>query len=188
MAQTATQTVDVPFVIRGRVVEDRSVEHRSGHVVFRTPDPHALLSELPPGATAGAAAGSDRAAAPPMALRATGTDYATSVRVTLTVSPGAAGPNSFAAAVSDFDTGDPLPAERVELTGTPMAKPDLASARLKLVKGADGSWQGKGPLLSIGGHWTLVTIVEAAGGGVTVPLELDVPNTNAAHPGHDART
>ena len=146
----------------------------------------ALLSELPPGATGGAAAG--RPAAPPMALQATGTDYATSVRVTLTVSPGAAGPNSFAAAVSDFDTGDPLPAERVELTGTPMAKPDLASARLKLVKGADGSWQGKGPLLSIGGHWTLVTIVEAAGGGVTVPLELDVPNANAAHPGHDART
>jgi len=147
----------------------------------------ALLSELPPGATGGAAAGSDRAAAPPMALQATGNDYATSVRVTLTVSPGAAGPNSFAAAVSDFDTGDPLPAERVELTGTPMAKPDLASARLKLVKGADGSWRGKGPLLSIGGHWTLVTIVEAAGGGVTVPLELDVPSANAAHPGHDPR-
>jgi copper transport protein len=147
----------------------------------------ALLSELPPGATGGAAAGSDSAAAPPMALQATGNDYATSVRVTLTVSPGAAGPNSFQAAVSDFDTGNPLPAERVELTGTPLAKPDLASARLKLVKGADGSWQGKGPLLSIGGHWTLVTIVEAAGGGVTVPLELDVPNANAAHPGHDPR-
>jgi len=146
----------------------------------------ALLSELPPGATSMAAAA--RPPAQRQLLRATGTDYATSVRVTLTVSPGAAGPNSFAAAVSDFDTGDPLPAERVELTGTPMAKPDLASARLKLVKGADGSWQGKGPLLSIGGHWTLVTIVEAAGGGVTVPLELDVPNANAAHPGHDART
>jgi copper transport protein len=145
----------------------------------------ALLSELPPGATAGAVAGSDAAAAAPMALRATGSDYATSVRVTLTVSPGAAGPNRFQAAVSDYDTGNPLPARGVELTGTPMAQPDLASARLKLVKAADGSWQGNGPLLSIGGHWTLVTIVEGAGGGVTVPLELDVPG--APHSGHSSR-
>jgi len=148
----------------------------------------ALLSELPPGATGGAAAAAGRPAVPPTALQATGNDYATSVRVTLTVSPGAAGPNSFQAAVSDYDTGEPLPARRVELTGTPMAKPDLASARLKLAKGADGSWQGKGPLLSIGGHWRLVTIVEAAGGGVTVPLELDVPNPIATHPEHDPMT
>jgi copper transport protein len=141
----------------------------------------ALLSELPPGATAGAVAESDTAAAP-MALRATGSDYATSVRVTLTVSPGAAGPNRFQAAVSDYDTGSPLPVRGVELTGRPMAQPDLASARLKLVKEADGSWQGNGPLLSIGGHWTLVTIVEGTGGGVTVPLELDVPGS--PHFGH----
>jgi hypothetical protein len=44
---TTERTVDVPFVIRGRVVDDRSIEHRSGNLVFRTPDPHALLSELP---------------------------------------------------------------------------------------------------------------------------------------------
>jgi copper transport protein len=148
----------------------------------------ALLSELPPGATVRAATAGQRPARPPMALQATGTDYATSVRVTLTVSPGAAGPNSFQAAVSDYDTGNPLPARRVELTGTPMAKPDLASARLKLVKEADGSWQGRGRLLSIGGHWRLVTIVEAAGGGVTVPLELHVPNAIADHPDPHPRT
>jgi copper transport protein len=146
----------------------------------------ALLSELPPGAAIGEAAAGQRPPAPPTALQATGNDYATSVRVTLTVSPGAAGPNSFAAAVSDYDTGNPLPVERVELTGRPMAQPDLASARLRLVKGADGSWRGKGRLLSIGGHWTLVTIVEGMGTGVTVPLELDVPNS--AHSGHDAST
>jgi hypothetical protein len=63
-----------------------------------------------------------------------------------------------------------------------MAQPDLASAHLKLVKGADGSWQGDGALLSIGGRWSLVTIVEGAGGGVTVPLELDVPSS--PHSGH----
>jgi hypothetical protein len=145
----------------------------------------ALLSELPPGA-GGSAGPPARPVAAPAALRATGSDYATSVRVTLTVSPGAAGPNSFQAAVSDYDTGTPLPARRVELTGTSMARPDLASARLRLVKGADGSWQGTGPLLSMGGHWRLVTIVEAAGGGVTVPLELDVPASGGVtHAGHE---
>jgi copper transport protein len=147
----------------------------------------ALLSELPPGAS-GAAAAARRPAAPPMALQATGSDYATSVRVTLTVSPGAAGPNSFQAAVSDYDSGDPLPARRVELTGTPVAQPGLASARLKLAKAADGSWQGKGPLLSIGGRWSLVTIVEAAGGGVSVPLQLDVPGAGPAHRDHGPMT
>ena len=44
---TAARTVDVPFVIRGRVVDDGSLEHRSGDLIFRTPDPHSLLSELP---------------------------------------------------------------------------------------------------------------------------------------------
>jgi copper transport protein len=134
----------------------------------------ALLSGLPPGATDARAAGSPAA---PAVLQATGSDYATTVRVTLTVSPGAAGANRFAAAVADYDTGNPLPARRVELTGTPAARPDLASARLELVKDADGHWQGKGSLLSIGGRWSLTTTVEAAGGGVTVPLELDVPDT-----------
>jgi hypothetical protein len=42
-----TSTVDVAFVLRGRVVEDPVVEHRAGDLVFRTPDPHALLGELP---------------------------------------------------------------------------------------------------------------------------------------------
>jgi putative copper export protein len=146
----------------------------------------ALLSELPPGATVGEAAAAGQRHARQRLLHATGNDYATSVRVTLTVSPGAAGPNRFAAAVADYDTGNPLPADRVELTGTPAARPDLGTARLKLVKGADGSWQATGRLLSIGGRWSLVTIVEGAGGGVTVPLELDVPGPD--HSAHDPST
>jgi hypothetical protein len=41
------QVVDVPFVIRGHVISELAVEHRSGDVVFRTPDPHTLLDEIP---------------------------------------------------------------------------------------------------------------------------------------------
>ncbi len=43
----ALVTIDVPFVIRGEVIEGTSVEHRSGDMQFRTPDPHALLHRLP---------------------------------------------------------------------------------------------------------------------------------------------
>jgi hypothetical protein len=93
------------------------------------------------------------------------------------VTPGAAGPNRFAAPVADYDTGGALPVDRVELTGSPASRPDLAGARLELVKGADGRWRGQGRLLSLAGRWTLTTTLQGADGGITVPLELDVPAT-----------
>ena len=47
MTQLETRVVDVPFVLRGRVITDYAVEHRSGDIVFRTPDPHTVLADLP---------------------------------------------------------------------------------------------------------------------------------------------
>ena len=49
MTQTdaAATVVEVPFVIRGRVISDFAIEHDSGGFPFRTPDPHTLLAELP---------------------------------------------------------------------------------------------------------------------------------------------
>jgi copper transport protein len=131
----------------------------------------ALLSQLAPGAP-------DRAGAAPLAtpiLEARGADWATTVKVTLTVTPGAAGPNRFTATVADFDTGAVLPADRVELTGTPASHPDLAGARLELVEAADGRWLGQGRLLSLAGRWNLTTTIQRPTGGITVPLALEVP-------------
>jgi copper transport protein len=132
----------------------------------------ALLSQLVPGGAAGAARPAPDA---PPVLEASGTDWTTTVRVTLTVTPGAAGPNRFMATVADFDTGTTVPADRVELTGSPSARPDLASGRLELVKGAGDRWLGEGRLLSLAGRWNLSATIQNAAGGVTVPLELDVP-------------
>jgi len=132
----------------------------------------ALLSQLAPGPPAGAARTGP--AAPPV-LEASGADWATTVRVTLTVTPGAAGPNRFTATVADFDTGTVLPADRVELTGTPLSRPDLGTARLELAEAPDGRWLGQGRLLSLAGRWDLTTTIQRATGGVTVPLALDVP-------------
>lgn len=49
MVSTSTEprVVDVPFVIRGRVVSGTGVEHRFGDVLFRTPDPRTVLADLP---------------------------------------------------------------------------------------------------------------------------------------------
>jgi copper transport protein len=130
----------------------------------------ALLSQLAPGATAGA----PRPAATPV-LEASGADWATTVRVTLTVTPGAAGPNRFTATVADYDSGTALPVDRVELAGTPQAHPDLGPARLELARAPDGRWLGQGRLLSLAGRWDLTTTIQRPDGGVTVPLALDVP-------------
>jgi copper transport protein len=132
----------------------------------------ALLSQLAPGVPAGPAR--PRPAAPPV-LEASGADWATTVRVTLTVTPGAAGPNRFTATVADFDTGTVLAVDRVELAGTPIARPDLGTARLELARASDGRWLGQGRLLSLAGRWGLTTTIQRPTGGVTVPLALDVP-------------
>jgi copper transport protein len=135
----------------------------------------ALLSQLAPGVPSGsgAAAGPRPAAVP--ALQATGSDWATTVKVSLTVTPGAAGPNRFTAVVADFDTGSALPVDRVELAGTPVSHPDLGTARLELTEAPDGRWLGLGRLLSLAGRWNLTTTIQQAGGGVVVPLAVDVP-------------
>jgi copper transport protein len=132
----------------------------------------ALLSQLAPGVPAGPAR--PRPAAPPV-LEASGADWATTVRVTLTVTPGAAGPNRFTATVADFDTGSVLAVDRVELAGTPITRPDLGTARLELARAPDGRWLGQGRLLSLAGRWGLTTTIQRPTGGVTVPLALDVP-------------
>ena len=133
----------------------------------------ALLSQLPPGAPDGGAARPERAATP--VLAASGADWATTVRVTLTVTPGAAGPNRFMATVADFDTGTVLPVDRVELAGTPASHPDLGTARLELTEAADGRWSGQGRLLTLAGRWNLTTTIQRPAGGVIVPIALDVP-------------
>jgi copper transport protein len=132
----------------------------------------ALLSQLAPGVPHGATR-AEPAATP--VLEASGADWATTVRITLTVTPGAAGPNRFTATVADFDTGAALAVDRVELAGTPAAHPDLGSARLELTEAADGRWLGQGRLLSLAGRWDLTTTIQRPAGGVTVPLTLNVP-------------
>jgi hypothetical protein len=102
-----------------------------------------------------------------------GNDFATSVRLALTVSPGTAGPNTFTARVTDYDNGAAWPATRVRLRFTPRDKPELGAAALDLDDTGNGLWSGQGSALSIEGRWAVVALVEGSGPAVTVPLELE---------------
>jgi len=101
------------------------------------------------------------------------------VRLALTVTPGTPGPNTFAAKVTDYDTGQPVPASRVALRFTLPNQPEVGGSTLELVRDGDGLWRASGSQLSIDGHWTIAALVQSPGAAVTVPLEL---HTRAAEP------
>jgi putative copper export protein/methionine-rich copper-binding protein CopC len=131
----------------------------------------AVLSQLPPGKFVVEQA-SARPPAPP-SVQVEGSDFATSVRIALTATPGTAGPNSFSAKVTDYDSGEDWPATRVALRFTLRGQPEVGTSTLELAKAGDGRWTGQGSQLSIAGDWVVVALVEGSGPAVTVPMELE---------------
>jgi copper transport protein len=131
----------------------------------------AVLSQLPPGKfVVGQAAA--RAPAPP-SVQVEGSDFSTSVRIALTAAPGAPGPNTFTAKVTDYDSGEDWPASRVALRFTPRGRPDIGTSTLDLTRADNGSWRGQGSQLSIAGSWAVIGLVEGSGPALTVPMELE---------------
>jgi copper transport protein len=131
----------------------------------------AVLSQLPPGEfVVGRAAAKPPA---PPSVQVEGSDFATSVRIALTATPGTAGPNTFTAKVTDYDSGEDWPATRVALRFTPRGQPDVGPSTLDLTRADDGTWRGQGSQLSIAGAWVVVGLVEGSGPAVTVPMELE---------------
>jgi copper transport protein len=139
-----------------------------------------VLGELPP---AQYVTQSSPARQAPAAVTVSGNDFATSVKVQLTASPGTVGPNQFSARVVDYDSGGPVAADRVSLSFTLPSRPDVGASTLELEKAADGRWQGDG-ILSIAGRWSITTLVQRAGGNnVTVPLQLEPRAAPGTSPG-----
>jgi methionine-rich copper-binding protein CopC/uncharacterized membrane protein len=131
----------------------------------------AVLSQLPPGKFV-----VERASAKPPAppsIQVEGSDFATSVRIALTATPGTPGPNNFTAKVTDYDSGEPWPATRVALRFTPRGQTEIGTSTLDLTRDGDGLWKGQGSQLSIAGEWVVVGLVEGSGPAVTVPMELE---------------
>jgi copper transport protein len=126
-----------------------------------------VLTQLPPAAHV--------AAAPspvPAHVVATGSDFATSARVRLTIVPGTVGPNHFEARITDYDTGVPLDATSVSLTFKLSGHPELGSPSQDLSRTASGVWTGEGTPLSMPGAWDVSVLIQDRAGSVVVPLEV----------------
>ena len=123
------------------------------------------LTSLPPG-------GVDRSTpSPPPSISAEGSDFGTTVRVMLTASPGAPGSNTFAADVTDYDSGAPAPVDGVTLRFARADDDDGATVSLELRPDGD-RWTGEGAGVSIAGTWNVTAQVRTGGGVVDVPLVL----------------
>ncbi|MFL5737698.1 MAG: copper resistance CopC/CopD family protein [Actinomycetota bacterium] len=125
-----------------------------------------VLTGLPPAATITPAQ-----AAAPANLSVTGHDFATSVKVRLTATPGLVGSNRYRADVVDYDTGAPVAASAVSLAFTLPSDPSVSS-NLDLHQDGTGVWTGSGAQLSIQGSWEVTVTVTKATTSVDVPLKL----------------
>jgi hypothetical protein len=144
----------------------------------------AVLTGLPPSASLAEASKAQRAAG----VTISGSDYATSVRIRLGVSPGTAGPNRFDATVVDYDSGRPTEAKSVSLRLQLNDRPDVAAATVELARDPDGHWRGSSSALSIDGRWTVTAVVQSAADAVEVPLELVTARADSRPvPGQAAR-
>ncbi len=129
-----------------------------------------LVNLAPPAETPGSAATSAPTVEPVILA---GSDFGTSLKLRLDVSPGMAGFNAFKATVTDFDTGAPLAsATGVTLRFTFPGRSDVGSSRLDLPASGPGVFSGTGSNLSLVGAWQVTALVVNGTASVEVPLEL----------------
>ncbi|HEX5241510.1 MAG TPA: copper resistance protein CopC [Candidatus Limnocylindrales bacterium] len=107
-------------------------------------------------------------------LVVTGSDFGTSVRLSLAIAPGVAGFNTFSATVTDFDTGRPVPATAVNLRFSLPSRPDIGASTLDLqpTSPGNGVLTGTGANLSIAGAWNVTALVVSGTASVEVPLSI----------------
>lgn len=104
-------------------------------------------------------------------ITVTGSDFATTMEVSLAVTPGTAGPNDFVVRATDFDTGAPIDATRVSLRFEPVGRSGVGPSTLDLTR-AGALWRNAGSQLSLDGVWNVTVVVETSTEGTEIPLTL----------------
>jgi len=99
-------------------------------------------------------------------------DFATSVRVRLEITPGFPGVNRFEARILDYDTGRPITADRVTLRFSQNQRPEIGPSTLTLTRASDGTYQAQGTNLSLDGQWAIVVLVERGRQSTEVPFSV----------------
>ncbi|MGH2513773.1 MAG: copper resistance D family protein, partial [Candidatus Limnocylindrales bacterium] len=123
-------------------------------------------------------------AAPPAPVKPlvlAGSDFGTSVKLRLEVSPGTAGFNTFSATATDYDSGAPLAqATGVTLRFAFPGRSDVGSSRLDLPSTGPGVFSATGSNLSLVGAWQVTALVVKGTSSVEVPFELITRTAPAA--------
>ncbi len=127
----------------------------------------ALVNLAPPSSVAAAGV---EPPVPPLVV--TGSDFGTTVRVRLVVTPGAAGINEFAVKVTDYDSGATVSAPGLTLRFSPASTSGVGGSSLALAAAGPGSFAASGGNLSLDGIWKLTAVVAAPAGAVEVPLAV----------------
>jgi copper transport protein len=120
-------------------------------------------------------------------LVASGSDFATSVRVTLRVEPGIPGSNRFIARVSDYDSGEPVAADLVEVRFS-FASGEPIESTVDLQPAGAGVYQATSDALSVEGRWDVTVLVQQAADSVQVPLVIATPCRAESMTSHEAPT
>jgi copper transport protein len=99
-------------------------------------------------------------------------DFATTIRLHLTVTPGTAGFDQFRLQVANYDTGQPVQAAQVKLTFHFPERTDVGDSTLALTRSPDGSYSGQGANLALQGRWQITVLVQGAQQSTEVPIDL----------------
>jgi copper transport protein len=127
----------------------------------------ALVNVAPP-----VASGAATATVQATQLVVSGSDFATTVRVRLTVSPGTAGFNDFTVRVTDYNTGATVHASSVQLEFIQPLRPQLGQSTLTLKRRSDGAFAARGGNLAVAGIWEVAAVIENADSSTEVHLQL----------------
>ena len=140
----------------------------------------ALVNEEPPTSQAALAATVPQ----PLVLNAS--DYGTSVRMRLTITPGSTGPNQFSAYLTDYDTGRPIDPSGVQLSFSAPSCQSLGPTTLPLKRTAPGTWSAGGSNLALGTAWQVTALVNQGSASVEIPFTVTPkvpPQTLTTTPG-----
>jgi len=129
------------------------------------------LSPLPP---------ASQKPAPPSHVTVTGSDFATTTRLRLTITPGTAGTNAFAALVTGYDSGRPIDATAVTLSFEPVGTASVGPSSLPMKGAGDGRWTATGTNISLAGVWNVTAVVQTGATSATVPLTVVTPTPSAS--------
>ena len=125
----------------------------------------AALGTLPPPASGFVA---------PRPLLATGSDFATSVRVELRTESDQPGPNQFTLHASDYDSRAPIEATNVVLQFAAIDDPEEPVTSLTLDRSSPDAYAGTGANLAFDGRWQITVLIQRGADSVLVPLHLEV--------------